>query len=506
MTDAEIETLLRSNAQLVVIEAPAGCGKTYQAASYAADVATVLEKGKVLVLTHTHAACSVVAERTKGIRVKVQIQTLDSLINQVATAYRLPLRLPEDVAGWARSNGYDELAEKVSRFLFANPMVCLHLTKMYPVIICDEHQDSSLYQNKIVRLIGEKGSFLRIFGDPMQIIPGGRGQNQVAAESLVRWEEICAAGLFGNLETPHRWADTNPDLGAWIQRARGSLQRDGFVDLTNGLPEAVRVQSAENGSMTHRNYLLRPARSRELSAILSEDFTSLFLSANRVNVEGVHSYFGRQFPIWEGHTRKSLETFLEVLCLETPTEEKVIAFITFLQSVTTGFTAGPYGTRLIAEVQNPTVNPRGNIPPQLKDMALKIIDKPNHIGFGEAAQHLRTLVRDRAEGFDGIKIDYPAELSDLIKLRLHPEALVGFAEISQRRSRSYPKPPRKALSTIHKSKGLEAENVVIFACDQTCFSNTQTKKNLLYVALSRATRNVTIVVSQNEPTPLLRQN
>ena len=95
MTDEEVANLLRSEAPIVVIEAPAGCGKTHQAACYASDKAANLKSGRLLVLTHTHAACSVIAERTQDYRDKIDIRTLDSLINQIATAYRLSLDLPE---------------------------------------------------------------------------------------------------------------------------------------------------------------------------------------------------------------------------------------------------------------------------------------------------------------------------------------------------------------------------------------------------------------------------
>ena len=61
MSDASVANALRSNARLVVIEAPAGCGKTYQGAEYARDVAPLIGRGRLLILTHTHAACDVFA-------------------------------------------------------------------------------------------------------------------------------------------------------------------------------------------------------------------------------------------------------------------------------------------------------------------------------------------------------------------------------------------------------------------------------------------------------------
>src|SRR5581483_12178783 len=61
VSDDSVHAALRSDAKLVVVEAPAGCGKTHQGADYARDVAAT-SNHRPLILTHTHAACSVFAE------------------------------------------------------------------------------------------------------------------------------------------------------------------------------------------------------------------------------------------------------------------------------------------------------------------------------------------------------------------------------------------------------------------------------------------------------------
>ncbi|WP_349434307.1 UvrD-helicase domain-containing protein [Pararhizobium sp. A13] len=260
MTDDDIAALLRSDIPLVVIEAPAGCGKTFQAALYAEEVARQIGHKKVLVLTHTHAACSVVAKRTKEIRRHIELRTLDGFIHEVASAYRTALGLPDDVATWARTtaNGFDILASKVADFIRFNPMISRMLARRYPVIICDEHQDSSSYQEAIVLLIGEQGSMLRIFGDPMQVIPGGHGQGKRVTEVRSRWEALKTKGSFGTLETGHRWKDTNPGLGKWVLDCRMRL-RDGLaVDLSGKLPAGINVLVAENGLKDGQGYQFSP--------------------------------------------------------------------------------------------------------------------------------------------------------------------------------------------------------------------------------------------------------
>lgn len=504
MTDDEIANLLRSEAPLVVIEAPAGCGKTHQAASYAAEVAASLELGKLLVLTHTHAACSVIAERTRAYHNKIDIRTLDSIINQIATAYRLSIGLPEDVSAWARQHGYELLAKKVENLLRSNPMITRHLAKLFPVVICDEHQDSNEAQDEIVNLLGKQGASLRIFGDPMQIIPGGRGHNNIAAAALARWNTLKARAAFGELETPHRWSATNPALGSWILKVREALKNERPIELRGVLLKGLNVKFAENASTNPENYQLAPENWKDLNALLNQDKQMLLIAGSNATIKSLRGTFRPRFPIWEGHTRNHLEKFIEALNDETLNlDRKVLAFVDCLKCLLVGFSNAKYGDRLAREVQAPSEKPKGKIPPQLKEMAKLICADPNHIGFSKAAEHLKNLILQNAEGFSDLNIDYLREFDDVINLKRFSDPSEGFVEIAQRRSRAYPKPPRKALSTVHKSKGLEASHVFVFACDKSHFPGTLVKRNLLYVALSRATESVTIIASRNNQSPLV---
>jgi hypothetical protein len=502
MTDDEISNLLRSETQIVVIEAPAGCGKTFQAASYAADAACSILTGKVLVLTHTHAACSVVAERTSEMNAKIEIKTLDSLINQIATAYRVPLGLPDDVAVWARNTvyGYEKLARKVSKLLEANPMISRHLSRLYQVIVCDEHQDSNEHQDAIVRQANIQGSKLRVFGDPMQIIPAGRGQDDVVNATEKRWDNLKELGEFGALETPHRWINSNKGLGDWILQVRQTLLAGTPINLSADLPAGVNIIFAENAALGYGSYRLNPENWQQVNAVVNKDQGLLCVAAGRPVISGLRSTFRQRTPIWEGHTRDHLEKYIDRVCLPgNDLQSMATAFICCLSELLVGFTSAKYGNRFCIEIQKVTANPRGKIPPHLKKMAEFVVNEPSHTGFSRAASYLKKLITDRVDGFRDIRIDHPRELDDLIKLGGFDDPVSGYAEIAHKRSRAHPKPPRKCLSTIHKSKGLEAEGVVVFACDGHHFPLRTSKRNLLYVALSRATENITIVLSKNNP-------
>ncbi len=108
-----------------------------------------------------------------------------------------------------------------------------------------------------------------------------------------------------------------------------------------------------------------------------------------------------------------------------------------------------------------------------------------------------------ATGFGDIKIDMWREFKEAQKLADFDDAAQGFAEVMMRRSMMRPKPPTKSLSTVHKAKGLECDNVMLVNCDQGSFGETIYGRCKLYVALSRAKSSLTLVVPNVNASPLL---
>jgi hypothetical protein len=210
VSDESAALALRSSAKLVVIEAPAGSGKTFQAASYARDKAAAAKSGRVLLLAHTHAACDVFAARTRDCAGRIEVRTIDSLVTEIAAAYHAGLGLPATVAAWARREnaakrkGSEQLAGRVQNLLRRYPFLAESLVARYPVIICDEHQDANEPQHDIVMALHSAGATVRVFGDPMQQVYS-RGPAQFAADRL-RWQELArSADVTEQLDVPHRW-------------------------------------------------------------------------------------------------------------------------------------------------------------------------------------------------------------------------------------------------------------------------------------------------------------
>lgn len=507
MSDQAVAELLRSDRPLVVIEASAGCGKTHQGAEYAKDIAGSLGSGRLLILTHTHAACSVFAERTKGSGSKVEIRTIDALIAQIATTYHKPLGLPANLTSWAwqdNGKGFDIMAAKAAAFLTYQPMVAKALARRYHVIICDEHQDSTADQHAIVMALHRAGATLRVFGDPLQRIYGGKSDKAVQID-WKRWEVLKQAAAYGKLDHPHRWAGGCPELGKWILSARLCLENGMPIDLTGALPASLTVLTANNLSQSHSGYLLSENHRRPIYNLVRNADQIMIMAAQNDLVRALSAFWGRSIPIWEGHTRGALADLVTVLREKSGDVEALAkGLIAFVGAIAAGFSNTSHGSLLLREIREGCIRKTKGKPADIQSIARQILDDPAHTGVAAALALLRDLINDKKAGFDQIKVDYRVEFRDAIRLGMFTDPDEAFAEIARKRSYTRPSLPARALSNIHKAKGLECDNAIIMACDNKQFSTTYYARCKMYVALSRAKRSLTLVVPTTNPSLLFK--
>jgi DNA helicase-2/ATP-dependent DNA helicase PcrA len=394
------------------------------------------------------------------------------------------------------------LAAKVSLLLKAAPMISRSLASRYPVVIFDEHQDASADQHTIALACLQGGARVRIFGDPMQRIYGSSKKAQVA-EDLHRWRSVNeVAEVSDKLDTPHRWKDA-PELGTWILAARETLKGGGKIDLRGGLPTGLSVIAAENDSSQPQGYTVAHPHNVPIYKVINEKKKLLVLAAHNSTVDALHAFFGRKLVIWEGHGRESLSTLVEAVHLHDGNAAKVTAAaIDFLGSVSTGFSRSAFGDRLLSEVTGGCSKRCTGKPATLQVLGRIILSEPNHKGVAKFFLRLNEL-RDTDEVFSVVKLNYRSEFWDAVRLAHFDDVKEGYAEIARRRTARRPLPPHKAISTIHKAKGLECEDALLIPCDQKHFPDTPAGRCRLYVALSRAMRTLTIVVSKKNPSPLL---
>lgn len=505
MSDRDVSALLDSTEPLVVIEAPAGCGKTYQGANYARRAAQTLGGGRALILTHTHSACSQFAKETKAAAGRIEIKTIDSLVVQAATIYHKSIDLPADPSAWARrqdKDGFAELGARVANLLAGKPMIAAALSNRYPVIIADEHQDSSARQHEIVMALHAAGSRLRVFGDPMQAIYG-RGKS--AAANRAQWESLKSAGSFAELKHPHRWSGGSPDLGQWILQARQTLRDGGVIDVTGALPSGLDVVVADNIARTSSGYQLSNEHRRPIDRVVTTAQDLLVLSGQNATVDALRGFLNRRVPIWEGHSREPLGKLVTALTAN-PGDATAIAkaALAFIEECCKGFSRSSHGDRFTQEIASSCQKPTTGKPALIQELARYILNEPNHVGVAKCLKRLDELAEAKTDGFADVRIDYRNEFRDAIKLQRFAVPEEGLAEMNRRRSYVHPMPPPKCISTIHKAKGLECDNALLIPCDVKHFTNTDAARCKLYVALSRAKRSLTLVVSRSSPTPLLQ--
>lgn len=113
-------------------------------------------------------------------------------------------------------------------------------------------------------------------------------------------------------------------------------------------------------------------------------------------------------------------------------------------------------------------------------------------------------LRGSDPAFREIEIDHFSEYWDAVHLGRFDDVEAGLAELTNRRTFVRPQLPAKAISNIHKAKGLECGNVILMPVDAKTFPDKHDVRCLLYVALSRAKDGLTIVASKANPSPLLR--
>jgi DNA helicase-2/ATP-dependent DNA helicase PcrA len=505
MSDESVSTALRSNAKLVVIEAPAGCGKTFQGAEYARHVTDQLADGRILILTHTHAACDVFAARTRSSAGRVDIRTIDSLICEIASVYHRCLDLPHDAGAWARNqaDGFSELACKVARLMRISPMIGQVVAQRYPIIICDEHQDASSDQHAIVLACHAAGASVRVFADPMQRIFGGNAKADAEAHKL-RWDSLKKqADLCDQLDTPHRWRNGSEALGQWILRARQALQEGKAIDARPPWPSGVSFIYAENQAQRHGGYSLSKGDRKPIDSYVNSATSMMVLSSHNLTVDSLRAFFNRRLSIWEGHMRESLWALVQATDQHRGDATKIgAAVIEFLNQVGKGFSPSACGDKMLEAIASGCVAKRTKKPATLQALGRLILDEPDHKGIARMLRQLWEL-KKTDPAFEDIAIDYTREFWDAIRIGDFDDPKAAFADLSQRRTRVRVPVPDKAISTIHKAKGLECTDVLIIPIDAAHFSNSEVSRCRLYVAISRATHSLKFVVSRTKPSPLV---
>lgn len=496
MTSEDVRGALRSDARVVVVEAPAGCGKTHEAADAAVELAATVGDGQeVLLLAHTNAAVQEFQRRSRSATTPVRTMTLDAFAVEILSAYARSLHLPYPLKpGTSGGVPFNDLAAKMVELLDRAPSVAGWLASHYPVIVLDEHQDARSEQHALALNLRDAGSRLRIFGDPMQAI------YEFGDNELVDWNSVVeAADVSVTLDDPWRWRG-NPDLGKWILEAREALRGGGTLPLDTS-PESVTVK--ELWDMDDAPPFYSTNVGGQVIWCIRQHLgdcpgSVAILVRNKAHEFGIRRAMPDEIVLHEGADLELARSAVtEAMGAQNPRELALVA-VSLLDRVSTGLQEKmkqDVAKSLLSDGVDP--GRRQKVLPLLRCLE-PIYNDPTVAGWARAVECLR-----RAQP-DFLRLHMPGTLWAVGQLaRMDDEGDAGqmLEEVIRARKLNIDLPERSVM-TIHKSKGHQFDHVVVALCGASPFPDSDEGRRLLYVALSRARRSVHILPPSRGVSPL----
>ncbi|MDP3063545.1 MAG: UvrD-helicase domain-containing protein [Chloroflexota bacterium] len=499
MTIEDVRRALRSDEPLVVVEAPAGCGKTYEAIGAAVDLAKgIAPHQEVLLLAHTNAAVQVFRQRARAQLARVHASTLDAFAFGLIGSYAAVLNLPAPLHPGQQPGDtpFTTLAPKLCELFQRAPSIARAVAGHYPVLILDEHQDSRVDQYRAVEILASTGRCrVRVFGDPMQAIYGfEKGE-------LVDWAGVCGkATSMHTLREPHRWHDA-AKLGEWIVSARTQLRNGGLLPLTTAPAEVKVCRIADLGSLDNPNSSqVVQALARPLQEVLAAATgTIAVLARTNAHVLGLRRTVRRRLAIDEGADLPDAYRFVSHAreCAGKP-KDLALLVVDILSATCAGMDRAKK-LQITKRLHDDDMHTRraGAILPFLTSLQ-PIYDHPDLVTWctvvGAVGRHPP----------EGVKVDCPAIFRILGTLKpTEGEDPRDRLDALLRYRRDVGSAPPRCVSTIHKAKGREFDHVVIVPCSGKSFNDTPDARQVLYVALSRAKQSITLIVPRENPSPLL---
>jgi DNA helicase-2/ATP-dependent DNA helicase PcrA len=293
-------------------------------------------------------------------------------------------------------------------------------------------------------------------------------------------------------------------LGALTLRWRTALKAGGHVDLRGKLPPSVRIVYADNVAERWRDFRASKTDREAIDAFEKEQESLLVLTHFNDTAMSLRSFFYRRIPIWEGHTRPALDRLVaDTVAANRDPAKLAMGVSAFLAEVAKGFTRSAFGDTFEEEIREGCTRTRRGQPKAIQELARLLVSEPDHRGVAKVLRRVAEY-RDQGKAFKDVAFDLPSEYWDAVRLGDFEMPDDGLAEIKHRRSYTYPQPPPRSISTIHKAKGLECKSAIVVPCDAKVFPDKLESRCLLYVALSRATEHLVLVIPRHDPSPLLQ--
>ena len=462
------------------LEAPTGCGKTHTIAEAVARQ----QDGVQLVLTHTHAGVHSLLQKLKefGVsRSKYQLDTIAGWALRLAHYYPKTTKFFKHYPD--KSTDYDQIYRGATELL-SFPFMKQVISLSYAGTIIDEYQDCTLLQHNLVLALAEIIP-CRILGDPLQGIFRFGDKNLFLEWNVdVRnnFDEIPA------LSHPFRWADKNMPLGRWLLDMRNEIKEGNPIELSRSIiqhiPQPPQAQFQQNlilstkacGSVANRPGTVAAIHPRNESATHCHNF------ARKLS--------GR-YQSMEESDAKELQEWAERLD-EAHGNARAIWLIDFAAACSTKISTKFKTIRRKFECDTePTFSPQMNY----KDAAqfLMIVSRTND--FTLVSRALK-LIKDSVSEAKTFRLDlWTSMLATLQSYdrKKHKSLRAAAWKTRQLQKHMGRKEYQRIVSRTLLIKGLEFDHAVLLDADAFDTNN-------LYVALTRASKSVTVISAE----PVLR--
>ncbi len=493
MDDSDLLSLAHSDAPKVALEAPAGCGKTHSVVEIARTQAERNRRsGRVLVLAHTNAAVDEVRRRSRAEGLRVDATTFDAFAFGIVRDY-------SDVVGLRpgfRPGPSDQdvsfavLCDLLGELLTRAPSVAVALSARYPLVICDEHQDASQSQHNAVAELAELGTRVRLLGDPLQAV--------FEDSSTQAWRDAKSwASLGGELTVPRRWPDA-PELGDWLLQVRSRFNGD---NVGGGVPPFVRIVPVR-GLKDLRIKTFEPPIALT-TRLLNQTLPAL---AGSIALLVPSNALGRGLRVAlrsEIHLDEcaNLQHAYEFLDRAEGAQGDPLALshvlLDLIQETATGLQK-TLRKQLDDALRHDSIdvgNKKTILP--LVDLLLPLYEEPSLRSWLTVAAELS------ASPPTPLRMSRPEAAVLLGRLRTASLSAPSDELAELVRYRRGEPMPAASIATVHRAKGREFDHVIIPSLGAATYRDDLRSRRLLYVALTRARKSVTIFVPDASPSPLL---
>lgn len=489
----EVRQRIRGPEPALFIDAPAGHGKTYEAVRAAVDLSEALsEFERVLVLTHTNAARDAFKSALGAMSGGVVFKTLDSFALALVETYGPMLEAPTPLYPEQEGHpSFTEVRERALDLLDRAPPIAEAIALRHPVVMVDEHQDSTLVQQELLTCIAEARTIrLRYFGDEMQAIFD-------YDENLVDWSSLCKSGEVLGLPHGYRWRH-DPDLRDFLARARTALEQGQPVDLRDA-PESVKV----------RCYPGKAPGPGQARTVPDECATALWALRDTSQLAvlvhpNLHARaIGERIPhlsLHEGMQPDGPKGLLEAALDASGDAVRLsLSLIDALRACGSGIDS------VQREQLKDACQPEGielgrkkRIAP-IAGIVERLYEQP------DVATWLYCL---RMSCEQASSIQWKPQLEDslslltAIRIEKDDEALQALYETAGARRHTLRLAPR-IVTTIHKAKGREFRHVALPFVSATEFPDNHAGRRRFYVALTRVSKRLELMIPEENPSPLV---